>query len=258
MLVRLICWNEELAKGRARELEGAGFQVDASKLNTRRMIGHLRDAAPGVIVIDLDRLPSHGYAVGITLRNSKALRSIPLVFAGGAQEKADRIRREMPDAVYTGWDRISAAIKKAIASPPILPVQPKPYMERYGNSNLVRKLGFKPNMTVAVVAAPEGFDEQLAELPEGLTLQSKMTAASDLAVWFVRSRRELDAVADYLGTRLRARGSAWIAYPKQASRYKVDFNLNDVRAMALEAGLVDYRICSVDADWTGMLFTRKK
>jgi hypothetical protein len=259
MLIRLICWNEELAKERARVLAAASFKkVDASRLNTSRMIGNLRDAAPGVILIDLDRLPSHGFAVAVAIRGSKSLRAIPLVFAGGPEEKLARIRREFPDAVFTNWDAVAVAIKKAAAAPPLNPVKPMSHMERYGNSYLVKKLGFKPNTTVACVAAPEDFEEQLVEIPEGVSLQTKMTAATDLAIWFVRSRRELDGVADYLGARLRNARSAWIVYPKQAGRYKVDFNLNDVRATALEAGLVDYRICSVDADWTGMLFTRKK
>jgi hypothetical protein len=47
-------------------------------------------------------------------------------------------------------------------------------------------------------------------------------------------------------------------YPKQAGQYKVDFNQNDVRRAGLAAGLVDYKVCAVDADWSGLKFTRKK
>jgi hypothetical protein len=38
----------------------------------------------------------------------------------------------------------------------------------------------------------------------------------------------------------------------------VDFNQNDVRAAGLAAGLVDYKVCAVDADWSGLKFTHKK
>ena len=38
-------------------------------------------------VIDLDRLPSQGRDVGVTLRRAKSSRYVALVFAGGAPEK---------------------------------------------------------------------------------------------------------------------------------------------------------------------------
>ncbi len=66
------------------------------------------------------------------------------------------------------------------------------------------------------------------------------------------------AVADHLGVHLRKGVSAWICYPKKAGRHKVDFNAFDVRAACLEVGLVDYKICAIDADWTGMKFTRRR
>ena len=79
-----------------------------------------------------------------------------------------------------------------------------------------------------------------------------------LVLWFVRSRRELDRETEYLSVRLPEGTSVWIIHPKQASRYKVDFNQNDVRAAGLAAGLVDYKVCAVDKDWSGLKFARKK
>jgi hypothetical protein len=131
-------------------------------------------------------------------------------------------------------------------------------MQRYAGSPLLKKLDIKPDLAVALVAAPEGFEDLLGELPEGATLRTRMTKETGLAIWFIRSRRELDVTADYLGARLCGGGSAWVVYPKQTGQYRVDFNLNDVRATMLEAGMVDYKVCSVDADWTGLKFTRKK
>ena len=98
--IRLVSWNEDAARVRARQLSGMGFSVDASSLLGRGgVIGHFRDAAPGAVVLDLDRLPSHGREVGITLRGSKSTRHLPLIFAGGDPEKVERIRVELPDAL---------------------------------------------------------------------------------------------------------------------------------------------------------------
>jgi len=149
-------------------------------------------------------------------------------------------------------------LKKAAAHPPVAPVRPPPIMERYKGAPLLKKLDIKPGMTLALVAPPEGFEDLLGELPDAVTVQTRMNKETGLAIWFLRSRRELDVTADYLGARLQRGVSAWVVYPKQTGSYKVDFNLNDIRATMLEAGLVDYKICSVDADWTGLKFTRKK
>jgi hypothetical protein len=258
MLVRLICWKQESAREHVARLDAAGFRVDGSPPQPGRMVGTIRDLAPDVVLIDLDRAPSHGKAVASILRQSKSVCRIPLVFAGGVPEKVANIRSQFPDAVFAAWDKVVPAVKKAAAHPPVAPVRPPPLMERYQGAPLLKKLDIKSGLTVALVAPPEGFEELLGELPDGVTLQTRMNNETGLAIWFLRSRRELDVTADYLGARLQGGGSAWVVYPKQTGSYKVEFNLNDIRATMLEAGLVDYKICSVDADWTGLKFTRKK
>ena len=87
---------------------------------------------------------------------------------------------------------------------------------------------------------------------------SKLSPKTGLAIWFVRSPRELPVVAEQLSIRLPQGCSAWIVYPKKAGHIKVDFSENDVRNAGLDAGLVDYKVCAVDADWTGLKFARKK
>jgi hypothetical protein len=72
--VRLVCWNADQARERSAALERAGFEVDSTPLNPSGLIGHFRQHTPSVILIDLDRLPSHGREVGIALRQSKATR----------------------------------------------------------------------------------------------------------------------------------------------------------------------------------------
>jgi hypothetical protein len=256
MLVRLICWKEAAAQEHTARLQGAGLRVDGSPLRVSGIIGHIRESAPDVVLIDLDVAPSRGRAVASILRQSKSVAGIPLAFAGGAVEKVETVRQDFPDAVFCSWEKAAAAVKKARA--PLNPVRPAPYMQRYAGAPLLRKLDIKPNLTVALIAAPDGFEELLGELPDGVTLQTRVTKDTGLAVYFVRSRRELDAIADYLAGRLAGGGSAWIVYPKQTGRFKVDFNLTHIRATMLEADLVDYKVCSVDADWTGLKFTRAK
>jgi hypothetical protein len=258
LFVRLVCWNEDHALKRAQLLESAGVRVDASPLETRGLVAGFREHPPDAVVIDLDRLPSHGRELAVALRTSKSTARLPVVFAGGAPEKVDRIRRELPGAVFVEWNAIGRAVRQAVAEPPANPVRPVPHMLRYAGTPLAKKLGLKPDMAVALTAAPEGFVESLGDLPPGSLMQSRLTARTGLAIWFVRSCRELQGAVEHLQARLPIGASAWIAYPKKSGRYKVDFSENDVRAAGLAEGLVDYKVCAIDADWTGLKFARRR
>jgi hypothetical protein len=256
--IRLVCWNAKLAAERARILKKAGFDVDASPFDPAGMIGRLRENPPSLILIDLDRLPSHGREVGGALRNSKALREIPIVFAGGVEEKVARVRSELPDAMFTSWAGVTAAVKKAMKNAPKVTAQPVPHMQRFAGSPLAKKLDLKAGVKAALIGTEEGFVELLGDLPESVELGTRIAPNTKLVLWFVRAIHELAGAFELASARMPEGCSLWIIYPKKAGRYKVDFNQNDVREMGLGVGMVDYKICAVDADWSGMKFTRRK
>src|SRR5277367_6099309 len=155
-LVRLICWNDELAQRHAETIAKLGYQVEASSLHgSSAFITHFRNLNPAVVAIDLDRLPSHGREIAIVLRGSKTTRHIPIVFAGGVEEKVARLRAELPDAVFTPWEKIGDALKGAMTSLPAEPVQLTPHMERWHDSPLTRKLGISAKMKVALIGGAE-------------------------------------------------------------------------------------------------------
>lgn len=247
-----------MAAERARGLKKAGLDVDASPFDPAGMITRLRENPPAVMVVDLDRLPSHGRAVAVMLRTSKSMGHIPIVFAGGAEEKVARARADMPDAIFTEWAKAAAVVKKAIKKPPAVFVKPAPYMQQFAGSRLAKKLDLKPQVKAALIGAEDGFVELLGDLPEGVEFQTRITAHTKLVLWFVRASHEIAAAFELACARMPEGCSIWIIYPKKAGRYRVDFNQNDIRLTGLEAGVVDYKICAVDADWSGMKFTRRK
>jgi hypothetical protein len=53
-------------------------------------------------------------------------------------------------------------------------------------------------------------------------------------------------------------GGLWIAWPKHASGRAADLTQLDVRHTGLAAGLVDFKVCSIDATWSGLRFTRRR
>ncbi len=127
----------------------------------------------------------------------------------------------------------------------------------YSGRPLPAKLGIKPYAVVALVDAPEDFRVTLGALPEGAALHEGAGAPCDLTLWFTRMRADLDAAAPLLWAQ-SAYGPVWIAWPKKASGFGSDLTETDVRDVGLAAGLVDYKVCAIDATWSGLLFTRRK
>jgi hypothetical protein len=179
------------------------------------------------------------------------------VFVDGEAAKVERVRKLLPDAVYTSWSRIRSSLKQAIAQPPAEPVATESTLAGYSGTPLAKKLGIKPDYVVALVGAPEGFEQTLGELPAGVVLRRQARGHCDLVVWFCKSQAELKRRVERLGE-LAGPGGLWIAWPKQASDISTDLTQAKVRATGLAAGLVDYKIAAIDATWSGLRFTRRR
>ncbi len=255
--VRLIHWNAGEAKQRAKILRAAGYAVYCKIQQGQDLLRDLRTRVTDAMVIDLDRLPSHGRDVALGIRGSKATRFTPIVFVGGEPEKVARVKTLLPDAAFTSWNKIRGTLKQAIAHPPENPVRPDSLLAGYSGTPLPKKLGIKVNSVVALEGVPGGFRKTLGDLPEGAVLEDEWRGACEIILWFVRSREELQQGMKGMAART-GKGRLWIIWPKKASGVQTDMTENDVRAIGMAAGLVDFKICAVDATWSGLAFTRRK
>ncbi len=127
----------------------------------------------------------------------------------------------------------------------------------YSGTPLPKKLGIKADSVVALVDAPEDFEQTLGPLPEGARIRRLARGRSDVALWFVTSRA---ALAQGLHAWLERDDwhGLWICWPKKASGVRSDLGDEPVRRLALAAGLVDSKVCAIDATWSGLRFTRRK
>lgn len=125
----------------------------------------------------------------------------------------------------------------------------------YSGTPLVQKLGIGAGQRVALVNAPDDFAETLGELPEGVALSWRAPAAKeppDGVVWFVSRRSELRRRFPVLRARMAPAGSLWVCWPKRASGVATDMTEHAIREVALPTGLVDNKVCAVDATWSGL------
>lgn len=255
--VCLLHWNEAEALERLTWLGNAGFSAYHLKEAGPQMLRQLREQSPAAFVIDLSRLPSHGREVAAALRASKATRHIPIVFVDGQPDKVDRIRTMLPDAVFTSWDDIGPVLHSAIAHPPIQPIKTQSSMDAYAGQSLIIKLGIKPGIVVGMLGAPQGFSTMLDALPDGAQLVEAGAGALDMLLWFVSDQITLDQEIGSI-TQRRDLRFLWIAWPKKGSSLHAGLTQPAVRQAGLSNGWVDYKICSIDGDWSALLFARRK
>ena len=124
----------------------------------------------------------------------------------------------------------------------------------YSGTPLPRKLGIKPQARVALIGAPYDFDEVLGELPPGVSVRRRARGTFDVIVVFVQKRSELERRLPVLKKALDQAGGLWVAWPKRSSGVATDLGEGMVRELGLASGLVDNKVCAIDATWSGLRF----
>jgi len=255
--IYLIHWNSKEAEARVSLLTSLRHRV-TYELMTPAVFRQIRRKTPNVFIIDLSRLPSQGRDVAMNIRQGKASRMIPIIFVDGLPEKVAAIKTHLPDAVYSSWARIDNAIKKALENPPQIPIAPGSIFDVFAGTPLVKKLGIRPDTQLALISAPTGFLEFLGKLPANVKSTSRANSNCDLIIWFVKKRTQLGSQMLTIIGHLSDRAGLWIAWPKKGAEIKSDLTQNIVRRTGLQSGIVDYKICSIDSNWSALKFARRK
>lgn len=253
----LVHWNAAEAAERARRLGAAGHRVTCFSDGDATNLRELRSDPPDAYVIDLARLPAHGRAVAVALRQSKATRAVPLVFLAGEPEKTARVRELLPDATFTDWRGVRTALAKALKAPRRAPIVPES-ISGYSGTPLPKKLGLRAGEAVRLLDAPEGFESVLGALPEGSAVVRGARGRSRAVLWFVSTRTGFTRGFARAAKTVEEGGRLWICWPKQSSPLARDLSQNEVRDGALARDWVDFKVCAVDADWSGLAFARRK
>jgi CheY-like chemotaxis protein len=251
----LVHWNAAEAAARAKRLRGWGYDAAAFwDPRAGKALRTVRADPPAAFVVDLSRIPSQGRAVAIWLRQQRATRPRPIVFAGGEAGRVAAVRAALPDAAFATWRSLRSALRRVLARPPARPVVPGT-MAGYSGTPLPRKLGIRPGATLTLRGAPDGFEATLGALPAGA--RPVRRGSADVLLIFCRTAAALSRAWPAASRDLAAGGRLWICWPKKASGLSRDLGEAEVRAFGLGRGFVDYKVCAVDATWSGLCFARR-
>ena len=128
----------------------------------------------------------------------------------------------------------------------------------YSGKSLIAKLGLKDAVKAIAIAPPANY----AELTDNAAITPRKSAPAtgsfDFIHFFVSNEAALARDLPKLETRLAQGGILWVSWPKKTSKLFVDLTEDGIRRLCLPMGLVDVKVCAVDADWSGLKLLRRK
>jgi len=248
--IRLFHWRFQEAEPLLKQLKSLGHEVEyPNDKGLETPLRALRESRPDVIVIDLTRLPARGRNQAVAIRGQASIRNIPLVFVDGDREKVEKIRQELPDAIYVSRDKLASALKRA--KPLARPLTPV-----YSRRTPAEKLGIKSGSRIAVLDAPADYEKVIGPIPIGASLEEEPESVLPFTLWFARDVETYLAGLSRLRRLAVAQSRVCVIYPKRQAGDGESTNRLDLhfaRNAALRMGLVHYKTCSMDAKWTAML-----
>lgn len=128
----------------------------------------------------------------------------------------------------------------------------------YSGTPLAKKLSLKDGMRVWRDGTPASVAEEIAAEGLQLELLDRPEAPIDAAHIFVTARGELEAKLHHLMPLLASGGFIWVSWPKKAAKVPTDITEDTIREVCLPVGLVDVKVCAVDATWSGLKLMIRK
>lgn len=122
---------------------------------------------------------------------------------------------------------------------------------------LAKKLGLGGDIVITVRHEPPGFAGELGDIGETVW-QRTLLAPLDIVITFHTHRVALDAELPKLAAALGPDGAIWVALPRGSAAIDSDLDDDVVRASLRTAGWTDDKSISIDGDWAGLRFIRRK
>src|SRR5688500_7955872 len=122
-------------------------------------------------------------------------------------------------------------------------------------TNVVSKLGIKPEYRAIVIGAPDDFIHHLYEGER--ELHTRLNGHFNYIHFFVKTKAALDRKFSSLKSHLSESGKLWISWPKNG-QLETDLTLPAVIKIGYDHGLVESKTISIDETWSAIKFTHPK
>jgi hypothetical protein len=123
----------------------------------------------------------------------------------------------------------------------------------YSGAPLGKKLGYTAGLRVFIGDMPDAvrheIERSIGAKPEWIRIPEPDIRAAHL---FVVRRENLESKIGALLPLLDPAGMIWVSWPKKASKVPTDITEDTIREICLPMGLVDVKVCAVDATWSGL------
>lgn len=124
-------------------------------------------------------------------------------------------------------------------------------MAGYSNTPLAKKLGIKEGFLVKAINPPAHYFNLLAPLPSASKFTEVEKGLDLIHAFFVKEKQLRESLPE-LKKQVKKTGTIWVSWPKKASQIPSEVDEDKIRALALEVGLVDVKVCAVDDIWSGL------
>ena len=128
----------------------------------------------------------------------------------------------------------------------------------YSGTPLAKKLGITAGTRVLLMHAPRDYPALLQPLPAGVVFTRKLGTATQVVHLFAERAAVLREELAELREQMPADAAIWVSWPKQVSKRPTDLTENVIRSIALPLGLVDIKVCAVNAVWSGLKLMLRK
>jgi hypothetical protein len=129
-------------------------------------------------------------------------------------------------------------------------------MTPYALASLPAMLGIRAGSKVSVINPPRGFVQKLNPLPDGVEFLITAQTGLDVILFFTSDAQELVQRLPALARAMAQTGGIWVCWPG-GEGVKTSLSEDFIRHAALDIGLVDNKICTIDATWTGLRLVRR-
>lgn len=134
----------------------------------------------------------------------------------------------------------------------------------YSGTPLAQKLGLKDGQRALFIDLPASLDELATARNFVETRRISADQLDDAAPGydiihiFTSVRAVLEALVQRLMDLIARDGMIWVSWPKKAAKVATDITEDVIRAVVLPLGLVDVKVCAVDATWSGLKLVIRK